>query len=152
MVIVWRKQWVSPFESPWSIFEKIALANQVKRDEILHRMGSTDVKNIKNKKYGDNRRELFTLSGFDSEFVQNTLGYDLIGHNKSIIARLMQPVSYYRELQDSWFFNRLRWCQECIQVGQHSLLHQFKLIKRCPVHETILFDSCPSCLKQFPIC
>jgi hypothetical protein len=71
-------------------------------------MGNTDVKNIKNKRYGGNRRELLTLSEFDSEFVQNTFGYDLIGHNKSIIASLIQPVSYYRELQDSWFFNRLR--------------------------------------------
>jgi hypothetical protein len=71
-------------------------------------------------------------------------------HANCKFASLIQPVSYYRELQDSWFFNRLRWCPECIQVGQHSLLHQFKLIKRCPVHETILFDSCPNCLKTIP--
>jgi hypothetical protein len=76
MTIVWRKQWIHAFEfeSPWSIFEKISLANLVGRDEILRVMGSPDLKKVKNKIIGESRRELLTLSGFDLEILERMLG------------------------------------------------------------------------------
>ncbi|ULL16366.1 VOC family protein [Paenibacillus sp. H1-7] len=32
----------------------------------------------------------------------------------------------------------------------HSWLHQFSLVKRCPIHQIDLADSCPRCFKKIP--
>lgn len=150
MTIVWKKSWINTFESPWSIFEKISLKNYVKRNEILRSMGNSEVKKIRHNLIGDNRRELFTLSGFDTEILMTDLEYDLIVHNDAVINAILKPVQYFKERRETWFSKHLRWCPNCIERGYHSWLHQFVMVIRCPVHEVEILEACPDCQTRIP--
>ncbi|MCU6792550.1 hypothetical protein OB236_10460 [Paenibacillus sp. WQ 127069] len=61
MNFVWRKEWIKAYETPWSIFEKLAFANRLERNDILRFFGNDDVKRIKNPNIGDSRREVNTV-------------------------------------------------------------------------------------------
>jgi hypothetical protein len=150
MVIVWRKEWINAFESPWSIFEKVCLANQVTRTEVLRTLGNQDVKNIKSFLIGDKRRELINLSGFDPNMLKHYLDYDLIGHNKSIKITILKPLEYFNEHILTWFPQFMSWCPDCMKMGYHSWLHQFALVHNCPIHQTNLINACPSCFSKIP--
>lgn len=150
MVIVWRKEWINAYESPWSIFEKVCLANQVSRTELLRTLGNHDVKNIKSSIIGNNRREFIQLSGFDPIMLKQYLGCDLVGHNRSIIETILKPIEYFREHILTWFTESMRWCPDCMRMGYHSWLHQFALVHICPIHQIKLISSCPGCLNEIP--
>lgn len=78
MNVVWRKEWIYEYEyeSPWSVFEKMALVNLADRNEILQIFGSAHVKNIKYY-IGDKQRELLQLNGFHLERLHQTLDFNL---------------------------------------------------------------------------
>ncbi|MDH6372763.1 hypothetical protein M2444_004592 [Paenibacillus sp. PastF-3] len=151
MNAIWRKEWVNEFESPWSLFEKLSLANVVNRDDILKILGSKDVKAIKGYMIGNIRREFFDLSGFDEELLTEVFNYKFVEKVKSSIEKIISPLDYFgHSNSSSWFFPQLRWCNECLSVGHHSWLHQFRLIEKCPYHNCPLFESCPQCKTIFP--
>ncbi|MFC6331006.1 hypothetical protein ACFP56_00100 [Paenibacillus septentrionalis] len=148
-MIVWRRDWINDFETPWSVFEKVCYANHVGRTDILKKLGDAEVKGIKSL-VGDKRRELIKLSSFNPQQLEDILNYDLIGHNKKIISKLLLPINNFIERDVIWFPIKLQWCEQCIQFGYHSWLHQFALIHYCPSHQTKLLDSCPSCQNDIP--
>ncbi|MFF2890027.1 TniQ family protein [Paenibacillus sp. NPDC057967] len=150
MNVVWRKEWIKPDESLWSILEKFAYVSCVERRDMLKMLGSNEVKKIKNTMIGDKRRELFQLSGFDSEQLNSLLGTHLYDHNKSIINVLIKPLHYYRKPDRTWFYVSLRWCPTCLDSGFHSWLHQFILVTCCPYHGSLLLDKCPCCNEGIP--
>ncbi|WP_336077169.1 TniQ family protein [Paenibacillus sp. 203] len=150
MFIVWRKEWMNEYESPWSIFEKVSLANHISRTEILKTLGNAEVKKIKKILLTDSRRELIKLSGFDLNILKQYLGVDLSVLNKSVISTLLKPVEYYQEPISTWFPQLLNWCPECIKGGYHSWLHQFSLFHSCPIHQIKLLSLCPKCLNPIP--
>lgn len=43
----------------------------------------------------------------------------------------------------------LRFCEECLKHGYHSNFHQLRFMERCPIHESILLNRCPSCSRMF---
>jgi hypothetical protein len=149
-MIVWRNEWINPFETPWSIFEKLCYANNATRIEVLRTLGNSEVKKIKSYVIGDSRRELIQLSGFDPLLLQQYLEYDLVGHNKSAISNILKPVQYYIESVNTWFPLPLRWCEQCMRTGYHSWLHQFALVQHCPIHKIKLIDACPTCYNNIP--
>jgi hypothetical protein len=137
-------------ETPWSIFEKVCLANHVTRTEVLRTFGTEDVKKIKSPTIGDSRRELIQLSGFDPLLLEQTLEHDIVGQNKKVISNLLKPIHYYKNHITTWFPQTLRWCEQCMSRGYHSWLHQFFLNKCCPIHNSNLIEHCPACLKSIP--
>lgn len=150
MNIAWRSEWIHPFETPWSIFEKMCFANRVERYELLSTFGIPDVKGIKNHIIGGRWRELRNLSGFDYGALTLALDYNLIEHNRTAISNIISPLHYCKERIDSWFKPHLRWCEHCMNTGYHSWLHQFIMVHTCPNHDEHLLESCPSCGKQIP--
>lgn len=58
MNVIWRKEWLHEYESPWSVFEKLALVNLADRNEILRFFGNKETQIIKHN-IGDKKRELF---------------------------------------------------------------------------------------------
>ncbi len=44
MKAIWRKEWIHDYETPWSIFEKMSLAKDVNRDDILVILDNDHVK------------------------------------------------------------------------------------------------------------
>ncbi|MCM3625779.1 TniQ family protein [Paenibacillus glycanilyticus] len=150
MNYVWRKEWIKAYETPWSIFEKLAFSNRVERNDILRFFGGNDVKKIKNPNIGDSRRELIQLSGFNTDLLNNVLNFDLIGNCQQSINSLIEPFKNFHEPLDQWFPKVLHWCPACLSKGYHSWFHQFILIKNCPFHGTVLHDCCPKCGGHIP--
>lgn len=150
MVIVWRNEWINTYESPWSVFEKICLANNVTRTEVLRTLGNQDVKKIISTLIGEKRREFLNLNGFDHSALNQYLEYDFTAHNASIISTILKPVQYYVEHNYTWFPQALKWCPECMNKGYHSWLHQFSLVRHCPIHQVRLVNFCPECQNEIP--
>lgn len=150
MNFVWRKEWIKAYETPWSIFEKLAFANRLERNDILRFFGNDDVKRIKNPNIGDSRRELIQLSGFNAALLNKVFESDLVGDCKHSVGTLIKPLNYFRERLNKWFPEHLHWCHDCLSHGYHSWFHQFILIKICPFHESILLDCCPKCGGRIP--
>ncbi|MBB3113469.1 putative RNA-binding Zn-ribbon protein involved in translation (DUF1610 family) [Paenibacillus phyllosphaerae] len=148
--IVWRREWARDFETPWSIFEKLSVANVVDRDSLLRTFGNETIKNMKGNLIGDHRRELMYLASFDEELIIKVLGYNLFEHNRSTVSLLLGPLSNFREKAAIWFSKQLRWCSECVRNGIHSWFHQFTLVEKCPYHGLDLINACPNCMEEIP--
>lgn len=149
MNIVWRKDWIHEYESPWSVFEKLALVNLINRNEILHVFGSKKVKKIR-QHIGDTHRDLLTLRGFDLGKLHQTLDFNLKEHSEKVIKPLIAPFYEFYGSWDPWFRKELHWCPQCMEGGFHSWLHQFKLFDTCAFHEIKLTDTCPNCMQTIP--
>lgn len=149
MNVVWRKEWIQNYETPWSIFEKLSLANRVERNQLLRTLGNESVKNIKNA-IGDSKRELMDLTGFDRAYLLKVLDYDLVEHNKVAITTIAEPISHFSDRQDLCFSKNLRWCEECLKLGLHSWFHQFVYLRTCPYHGISLTEACPKCKQTIP--
>lgn len=147
--IIWRMEWTKEYETPWSIFEKISLANLAARNVLLREFGSSGVKKLKST-IGNIWREFVTLEGFDEEILTYTLGFNLKYQNSHTINKIIGPLHKYHHWPNFWFRDHLRWCHQCISTGFHSWLHQFILIDKCPYHDVDLMEACPNCSKQIP--
>ncbi|MEC0107381.1 hypothetical protein P4H27_10575 [Paenibacillus taichungensis] len=149
MNVVWRKEWIYEYESPWSVFEKMALVNLADRNEILQIFGSAHVKNIKHY-IGDKQRELLQLNGFHLERLHQTLDFNLQEHNFKSIQSLIAPFSELYSSWEHWFHRELHWCSKCMEGGYHSWLHQCKLLDECAFHDLKLNNACPTCRSTIP--
>lgn len=145
--LAWRKEWVSDFESPWSIFEKFKYANCAKTEHILSLFGGPRVQRLKNKTIcAQTLRNLKTLAGFDDNLLQPVFGR-LRDYNDDNINQL---VSLLPRERDSYLYDHLRFCPTCLSKGYHSIFHQFKFINYCPFHQVKLLDGCPKCKLEIP--
>ncbi|WP_410768712.1 hypothetical protein [Fontibacillus sp. BL9] len=150
MKAIWRKEWIHDYETPWSMFEKLSLANGVNRDDILVILGNDHVKRLTKKSIGDTRRELFDLSSFDETTLELIFGLNIMKFSKNSIQSLTFPLRNQKYPIKSWFYQHLRWCKHCISSGYHSWFHQFKLMNYCPFHNCELLEVCPYCKGQIP--
>lgn len=142
----WNENWVHEFESPWSLFEKFKYANTVKDRDVLEIFGTEEIKNKKVLRRTKNNSNLYSLSGFDNLRLAEVFGHDFKQTNeeniKNIINTLPRRTGQY--LRD-----HLCICNECMKFGYHSILHQFKLIHNCPIHNEPLIQRCPGCDHTF---
>lgn len=150
MYIVWRREWIRPYESAWSIFEKFKFANIVERSTIIRAFGIEKVQKIKGSHIGDQFRDLLHLKGLDPSLTEYYLSFDLHTHNDQTIKKILSPLGKYLGRSDSWFSTHLKWCKTCLQNGYHSVLHQFILFKNCPFHQEPLIENCPGCDASIP--
>jgi len=149
MQAVWSKDWIRPYESPWSVLEKFTMTNISTKNEVLYFLGSDEVRRMKYRVYGDIHRNLFTLAGFDQSMLHQVLGIDLKSQNDHLIMLVTRKVACRCAPASSWFYSYLRWCPECLKIGFHSVFHQFKLLNHCPFHLKKVVDRCPECHQQF---
>lgn len=49
----------------------------------------------------------------------------------------------------SWNFGTSCFCETCLSLGYHSILHQVRFLNKCPVHNTYLLNKCPSCSRSY---
>lgn len=64
MILTWRKQWRRPYESNWSVFEKVKQLNNISGNDLLIKF------NDKYKKGDRSFRNLHTLKGFNLELIR----------------------------------------------------------------------------------
>ncbi|WP_429345206.1 hypothetical protein [Paraburkholderia sp. GAS42] len=51
----------------------------------------------------------------------------------------------YPNLANLLFADSVRVCYSCLADGYHSVWHQFRLLRRCPIHDSELGDECAHC-------
>lgn len=49
------------------------------------------------------------------------------------------------EVPDGWSANALRICERCMAQGIHLRIHQHLAVARCPIHDSELRTTCPTC-------
>ena len=63
---------------------------------------------------------------------------------KTVRASLLaEPV---QRLGSPW----LRYCRRCLRLGYHSVVHQLKGVGQCPIHGTVLEETCTHCGSRTP--
>lgn len=118
--LTWNASWVNPFESGWSILEKIKYANVINTRDLLHEFE------------------------FDLENLIHVIGFDFLEQSKQNLTRLtgmFSKITYINYLIRS----DLTYCEECLSMGHHSLFHQFSLLHQCPFHLCDLRNACSKC-------
>lgn len=149
MGAIWRKEWIRPYESAWSVFEKFSYANIINKSLILRTFGTEEVLSIKNNHLGNHVRDLLTLNGLDELKVTNQFQLNVHSLTRGVIQNLLLPLGNTAR-KEEWFSLHIRWCPKCILNGYHSLMHQFTLFEICPFHNEPLKDACPACRQKTP--
>ncbi|WP_339308076.1 carbohydrate binding domain-containing protein [Paenibacillus sp. FSL R5-0519] len=65
------------------------------------------------------------------------------------IQSLIGPFSELYSSWEHWFHRELHWCSKCME-GDHSWLHQFKLLDECAFHDLKLNNTFPNCRSTIP--
>lgn len=143
----WRTSWLSWFESPWGIIEKIKYANVMSSKDFMNLFGSEKINELKTT-IGKENKNLITLRGISDNKLMKLLGFSLQQTNLQMIKKLTNPLFDGEHFSSSYFHSELMLCPYCIEGGYHSLFHQFKLIKKCPFHQEDLIKANELCVSN----
>lgn len=139
--ITWSIEWVKPYESMWSIIEKIKIANVITGKELLLIL---DPESYQNNQYLSPRRKLHKLSMTTYNKLKEQTGVDFLSIHKEMLS-----LSKLERNNPLHYFNtHLCYYELCVQNNYHSYVHQYKLIEVCPFHQSELHSCCPNCDKQ----
>lgn len=147
--VSWNNDWIHKFESSWGIFEKFKFANAATLQDIFHLFGTGDARKVKYR-YGKYLRNLISLEGIDNKLLHSQLGIEIkkVVHNDLLEIAGKLPLG--RNGVSTYFNEILVYCEECMSLGYHSWLHQFKLLHVCPFHHSKLKKKCTRCNSYFP--
>jgi hypothetical protein len=145
----WNKKWINHFESPWSIFEKFKYANVVGSSDVLTIFTRDGCKSLKKIFWTNLDRDLLMLANIDDAKSKSILGLSLHENNKIMIVKILSPYFNVDFDNHHYFRDNLTFCMECIQLGFHSLFHQFRLVNQCPFHLIPLHHVCPKCKRTY---
>jgi len=135
MKLIWRNNWLSCYESPLSVIDKICYANHITQQEF-HSYFSC----VNNKEY------LPPLTNhLDYKKIENLISHQFTSHFKSTIYNLSHCFYNGKETPEIYFCKDLYYCEICSLYGYHSLLFQSKFITECPFHQITLTNLCRAC-------
>lgn len=139
MRITWNSSWVNPFESTWSIIEKIKYANAITSREFVREFG---IKNSSGKLIKQ-RSGLLRINGINLDYLAQSTGTDFQKHTEYHFNKI---IGMFTNQDISTFIKKeFTYCVDCLSMGYHSLLHQFIFIQKCPYHLSNLNNRCNSC-------
>jgi len=135
--LTWNNSWVSNYESIWSIFEKIKIANNISNKEIYHLL-TYDSINHCSKDIVSNCNSII-FSEFNDK-PQDLLCFDFNNHQNKIRSSLFGSINTDYLTPSNIFKKDIAICSKCIQNNYHSVLHQLIFLNFCPFHhEPLVF-------------
>ncbi|CAG0959405.1 hypothetical protein ANRL4_00573 [Anaerolineae bacterium] len=136
----WRRDWVAPYESLWSLLHKFAALNWVCVQGAKQLFQKTSMADRRQRR-SHGKWNLHTLGGFDGEKNRKVLKLSPDDLNHSLVTSLISS------LEIRWLTpeTNLRYCPECINRGYHSIFHQLYAISKCPIHDIALTEQCQHC-------
>lgn len=141
----WRRDWVVPYESLWSLLHKFAALNWVYMRDVKQLFRKTSTVD-RWQRYGLGKWNLHTLWDFDAEKIRTALKLSPEDLNQSL------TISLISSLEIRWLTPEmaLRFCPECINRGYHSVFHQLYALSECPIHGITLTEKCHRCGGKIP--
>lgn len=109
----WLPEWISPYESPWSIFEKFKYANRATVKDLFDLFGTSYSKSLKSKHLSQKACNLLTLEGLDESLLKMAFGLSLKEVNRrniNMLANILPGDPHY------FFHKLLKLCPECIKI------------------------------------
>ncbi len=134
----WFSELVYPFESQWSLLHKFAGWNALNLAQLNVAIGKT--------KYPNHNKNLSTSYFLDPKSFSEKTNLH-IKYTEDSICNKYVPWNCEKLLISSDF----RYCQSCISLGYHSVFHQLKILKKCPIHGNDLMEHCHYCGVKIPI-
>lgn len=136
--LVWDPSWFHRSESIYGLACKLGTANSARIEEALDYLSMGLCGPIA-PAYRDWIRD------FDAIELLKKIGGPA-GHLKTSVESL--PDWFYQGTNgalDDFYYRSLRYCPLCLQQSFHSINHQCRLIRHCPVHAQDLIELCPHC-------
>jgi hypothetical protein len=144
MSLNWKKEWLLPYESPWSIIEKIKFTNKVSTRDFLKIFGTAENTNIRSGFIGKRKRDLWGMEGIDDKLLSKDLGFSIKEHTENCVTQITKNIPRHIPFR-SLFREELSYCLDCMKKGYHSLFHQLGILYRCPYHGNELTTQCSKC-------
>ncbi|NOU87077.1 hypothetical protein GC102_14990 [Paenibacillus sp. LMG 31460] len=133
--ITWSKDWLSIYESPFSVYDKICYANVITQSEFFKNFGSSM----------DSSISFLLIRGLDHRKIESKISYPFLTQFYTTITNLSEDFLGYKNQTDDFFNKDLYYCNFCSLNAYHSLFFQFKFIKECPFHLEPLKNNCRVC-------
>lgn len=149
-MITWSNNWISKWESSWSILSKICVSNSANGYELYK--GLVKKQNTY-RIYADYKHCFVITPNIDSELFVKSLDFNLNEYLKMESSELLGP--FYTNVLDNLYFQMfydtgLKFCPDCIKNGYHSMFHQLTFLDQCLIHNIKLKKNCPQCSKNIP--
>ena len=150
-MFTWNPQWITPYESPWSVINKFMLANSITgydAAKVLTTMQKRVVETYRNQyidtnivsNYQLNSLRLCTDNQTLLEYGKNTTDYLLKAFKDYTDKRIG-----FNKISNILTHKYLRFCPECMKKGEHKIYHQFTFLDKCLNHNVKLIEKCPFC-------
>lgn len=153
----WSPALAFPYETTWSILQKLTLLNHTKQLPLLRTVSATHI--VVQSYYSSSWRSLgFANTEWIAVGVRHRAGLPPISNaGMELQGELLRHGGqvYLGSLAKRLVTRILRVCPECIALGFHCIAHQIEGLRRCPIHNIDLVSSCPSCgssLQMFEPC
>ncbi|REE67302.1 hypothetical protein A8990_1437 [Paenibacillus taihuensis] len=141
--LTWDPAWMNPFESHWSIIEKIKYANAITSLDFVRLYGTRNFKG----KLRNQHKGLFHFIGIDHNLLFESISTDLSRHTEYYLNKMTGMFSWVKT--DRLLRKEFSFCDDCLSMGYHSLFHQFIFLNKCPFHLSPLSNSCKYCGGMF---
>lgn len=139
--LVGTRDWDPTGESFWGILSKLCARNHMTWEEARSVLGASLSRSITTEAGSDpdecsniNIRHLRVLTGWSEAQIRS-------GFSDYYKPYWMRDDSAVRIPRS----RGIRLCHSCANNGIHLTVHQFLDWKRCPIHETVLQNTCPKC-------
>lgn len=128
----WNPAWWHPYESFWSLANKLAFAAAVAVNQVVAYLLGKQVRN---------RRSLVWFN--DPAVYLNVC--NALGLDSAATAHLFWNTDWPTDQERACLSLGVRWCPECIVHGFHSAQFQDSRVLLCPQHGCEIRDVCPKC-------
>lgn len=136
---LWRKEWLWPYESLWSIIEKFKYINVFTNVEISPLFELYCVtQNIQ----FEIRHYIYRYTSYNGNKVSNFFNIEVNHFSELRQLKYNEPTQY---LNDCLYF-----CPQCIKYGYHSYFHQIKFLDTCIFHNINLCKAQDEDRNDFP--
>ncbi len=141
----WDVSQCFPFESTWSYLQKFGGLNACGARDIQREFGIAS-KRQHPQNWSDRDRDLHGWGALDPSIMKEALQLT------DVQVRTAQTRNYIRPEEIKALASRsLRYCASCITTGFHTPLHQLLITSTCPIHNTMLLNTCLHCGKPTPL-
>jgi hypothetical protein len=146
----WSQALVLPYESSWSLFQKLTWLNLANPMVLLRDISSKQI----SADYSPRQPRSFIDTNWLVRGWPRTASLPPVTESGlEIQGELFRHGGqiYIGQFADRLLTGRLRICPECIQEGFHCIAHQIVGLRRCPLHEEELTSKCLACQRSLDV-